>query len=66
MMTDDELLAQLKLLPNVGRFAGRGLSWEDDPEVAHAEADDLFCEILREMGFVKAVAFYQEQTRWYA
>ena len=38
----------------------------DDTEHAHAEADDLLCEALRELGYEEGVDIFEGMTKWYA
>ena len=44
----------------------RGLQKNTDYEVAHAEADDVLCDLLREMGFNELVDSYEQVGKWYA
>ena len=37
-----------------------------DTEVAHVEADDLLCKLLRELGMDKLVDKFEEINKWYA
>lgn len=37
-----------------------------DQEWSHAEADDMFCEILRELGYGEAVEIFSDMTKWYS
>ena len=37
-----------------------------DPETAHIEADKMMCELLRSLGYGKAVDYFEEQERWYS
>ena len=37
-----------------------------DPEVAHGEADNLLCALLRELGFDEVVDLYEKVDKWYA
>ena len=37
-----------------------------DPEVAHGPADDLLCEVLRELGYGEGVGTYEEAVKWYS
>ena len=39
---------------------------EGGTEYGHEDADDLMMNLLREMGYSKAVDFIKEQTRWFA
>lgn len=34
------------------------------PEI-HYDLDELFCEILRPLGYGKLIDLYHEQTRWF-
>lgn len=35
-----------------------------EPEVAHSEADDLLCELLRELGYEKGVDIFDAMVKW--
>lgn len=37
-----------------------------DPEANHAEADDLLCDLLKELGYVDIVEAYEKIEKWYA
>ena len=37
-----------------------------DTEGAHAEADDLMCELLRVLGYSDGIDIYQKMSKWYA
>jgi len=37
-----------------------------DTEVAHGDADDLLCELLRKLGYNEVVARYYDVKKWYA
>lgn len=37
-----------------------------DPEVAHALADDILCDVLTELGYKKLVDLFHEVDRWYS
>lgn len=38
----------------------------DDTEVAHLKADDILCELLRDLGYNTLVDAYDEVAKWYA
>ena len=38
----------------------------DDTEVAHANADDILCTLLEELGYADVVAEYRKVSKWYA
>ncbi len=38
----------------------------NDTEVAHYEADELLCDILKELGFEEGVEIFENMGRWYA
>lgn len=38
----------------------------DDPEQGHVDADDLMCEVLRQLGYGDGVTVYVAMTKWYA
>lgn len=44
----------------------RNLEELDDPEKIHGEADDILCELLRELGYAEVVECYNSLPRWYA
>jgi hypothetical protein len=37
-----------------------------DKEVAHICADDILCELLRELGYTEVVEKYHEVSKWYS
>ena len=39
---------------------------ELDTERAHAWADDLLCELLKDLGYVKTVKAFEDLDKWYA
>lgn len=39
---------------------------DHDTESAHAEADDVLCDLLKELGYIKIVEEYHKVSKWYA
>lgn len=39
---------------------------DTDYEVAHSRADDLLCDLLKELGFKEVVDVYDKVGKWYA
>lgn len=37
-----------------------------DPEAAHANADDILCELLKTLGYEDVVIAWQSVEKWYA
>jgi len=37
-----------------------------DPEVAHADADDVLCTLLETLGYGDVVAEYAKVAKWFA
>ena len=37
-----------------------------DEEITHAEADDLMCNLLRELGYGEGVDVFEDMPKWYA
>jgi hypothetical protein len=37
-----------------------------DTEGDHADADDLMCELLRELGYGEEIDIYLKMPKWYA
>lgn len=37
-----------------------------DTEEGHIEADDLMCELLKELGYGEGVDIFEGMPRWYA
>lgn len=54
-MTPEEALTALKALQPVG-----------DIEVAHSQADDVLCSLLRFLGHSEVVEAWRELDKWYA
>jgi hypothetical protein len=44
----------------------RASNGDGDPEIAHQEADELLCALLRSLGFGDVVAEWEKVQRWYA
>lgn len=38
----------------------------DEIDVNHIAADDLFCAVLRDLGYVKGVEIFERMPKWYA
>jgi len=43
-----------------------GLRYFCDPEGSHSQADDLLCEVLREMGYGAGIVLFENMPKWYA
>ncbi|CAA2139623.1 hypothetical protein [Hyphomicrobium sp. ghe19] len=54
-MTAEEAMAKLKQAQETG-----------DTERAHADADDVLCELLRSLGYENVVAEWEKVDKWYA
>lgn len=39
---------------------------EDDEEIGHHAADDLMCELLRELGYGEGIDIFESMPKWYA
>ena len=37
-----------------------------DREVAHVDADDLMCELLKSLGYGAGVKVYEEEEKWHS
>ncbi len=37
-----------------------------DPEATHSQADDLLCEMLRQLGYGAGVIVFKDMDKWYA
>jgi hypothetical protein len=37
-----------------------------DKEVQHCDADDLMCEVLRQLGYAEGVEVFEDMDKWYA
>ena len=42
------------------------LQGSDDTEIAHIDADDVLCKLLKALGFSDVVAEYEKIDKWYA
>ena len=62
VMTPTEFLEALK---EIDKMAKRPRGY-DDLEQFHSDADDLMCEILRNLGYGDGVDFFENHERWYA
>ena len=56
-ITPNELSAMLK---NIKVKKG------GDPEACHANADDLLCLVLKQLGYGEAVEIFDSLPKWYA
>lgn len=52
----------------LARSLGAMLHEVENPDVegAHANADDILCDTLRELGFGELVDVYEKVEKWYA
>ena len=46
--------------------AGTWLKPGDKVHESHREADDLMCEVLRQLGYEEGVAMFVEMQKWYS
>lgn len=55
-------------LPDADAFAEemRSLSSKDDEEVSHAAMDNAMCELLKKLGYEKAVKIFEDAKKWYS
>jgi hypothetical protein len=37
-----------------------------DAEVAHCDADDLLCELLKDLGYEEIIEAFESVDKWYA
>ncbi|WP_152692691.1 hypothetical protein [Citrobacter braakii] len=54
-MTREEAINKLKILQGIG-----------DKEIAHCNADDVICDLLKALGYEDVVKEYDEIDKWYA
>ena len=54
-MTREEAINKLKILQSLG-----------DEEIAHCNADDVICDLLKALGYEDVVKEYDEIDKWYA
>lgn len=54
-MTDQERMQKLK-----------ALQLDPDTEIAHHFADDILCDLLKELGYAEVVQEYEKIEKWYA
>lgn len=54
MATDAEIAAKIKAIET------------NDVECQHFDADEILCELLRELGYTHTVEAFEELERWYA
>lgn len=57
-------MAETPMTPD--EFAERMAAVPGDPEEGHMEADNLMCELLRQLGYEKGVKIYESLGKWYA
>lgn len=53
-------------LEEIIKNGGGDAEHSGDAEVIHIEADILFCELLRELGFNETVTLFESIVKWYA
>ncbi len=39
---------------------------EQDPEISHKEADEVLCDLLKELGYRKVVIEFKKVKKWYS
>jgi len=65
-MTPNEFLKKMKAIVK-RNFDNQ---WEQhklsDPENAHAEADALMCEVLKELGYGEGIKIFDGMEKWYS
>ncbi len=54
-MTKEQALAEMRNLMDLA-----------DVEIAHSEADDVLCEVLRGLGYDELVDAFEDLPKWYA
>ena len=47
-------------------FRMREIKDEMDTEYGHVVADDLMCEVLRDLDYGEGIGIYEGMDRWYA
>ena len=62
-MTKEEALAKLREIK-----AGESISDSDysSPELAHFEADEVLCQLLKSLGCADVVEAFRDVFKWYA
>lgn len=55
-----------KITPDVFENIMEGIASSNDKELRHSHADDLMCEVLRQLGYEKGVEIFSDMERWYA
>lgn len=56
-------LTPTEFAEQLGRIA---ISSRGDPEVAHSIADELMCELLKDLGYSDGVRIFRDMDKWYA
>lgn len=44
----------------------RRIERNSDTEMAHIHADELMCELLRELGYGEGVDIFEKMSKWYS
>ena len=39
---------------------------DDDEEMAHMRADELLCDVLKQLGYSEGVKIFEDMNKWYA
>ena len=55
MLSPDEFKKTMELIAKNG-----------DIEIAHANADDLMSEVLKDLGYKEGIAIFEDMEKWYA
>ena len=61
-MKPDEFLEKMKEIVKRNRDAQSGYF---DAETAHIKADELMCEVLKELGYEEGIKIFEDMERWY-
>ena len=59
-MTPEEFKNEMQKISNQ-----RGEKFCDE-EITHSKADDLMCDLLRELGYGEGVDVFEDMPKWYA
>lgn len=55
----------MKMLPKDFKKKMKEISLSTDPEGAHGAADELMCQLLKELGYSEGVRIFDKMEKWY-
>jgi hypothetical protein len=66
MQNYDDIIKKQNIFLVIARLKEQQIISEDDPESVHAEADDILCDFLKNLGYEDIVIEYEKIDKWYS